>query len=212
MSHSKRKICLRKATRPLPSMGCADRDAPRKALSKPAAFVVLCKGLTLKTELTAERLRELLHYNPETGVFTWLVHRQRHRAGDVAGSKHSMGYIEMGVCGSSYLAHRLAWLYMTGAWPAGDVDHKNGQRSDNRFDNLRDVSKSVNLQNRQSAPSNSLSGLLGVSRSAARKERWTARIQGLNGRPIHLGSFDTPQEAHHAYLEMKRSMHEGCTI
>lgn len=173
---------------------------------------MLCKGLALKKELTADRLRELLHYDPETGVFTWLVHRQRHRAGDVAGSKHSMGYIEMGVCGASYLAHRLAWLYMTGSWPAGDVDHKNGQRSDNRFDNLRDVTKSVNLQNRQGATANNKSGLLGVSKSIAKCGRWFARIQDSTGKQKGLGSFGTPEEAHAAYLDAKRSMHEGCTI
>lgn len=192
-------------------MAEADRDATRRAFSKPAAFVVLTKGLTLKPELTAARLRELLHYDPETGIFTWLVHRQRHRAGNVAGSPHSAGYVEIGVDGESYLAHRLAWLYVHGAWPAGDVDHRNGVRRDNRIVNLRDVSKVVNLQNRQGAASNNRARLLGVSRSAAKRPSWFARIL-VDGRQKHLGSFGTPEAAHAAYLAAKRQLHEGCTL
>lgn len=165
----------------------------------------------MKQTLTAGRLRELLHYDPATGVFTWLVHRQRHRAGTVAGSPHSAGYIEIGVCGRSYLAHRLAWLYVHGEWPARDVDHRNGIKTDNRIDNLRDVTKVVNLQNRRGAAAGNVSGLLGVSKSAAKCGRWFARLQ-VNGRQKSLGSFDSPEAAHAAYLTAKRQLHEGCTL
>lgn len=173
---------------------------------------MLCKGLALKTELTAERLRELLHYDPETGLFTWLVHRQRNRAGTIAGSAHSMGYVEIGVSGSSYLAHRLAWLYVHGAWPVGDIDHINGNRSDNRISNLRDVTKVVNMQNRRAATTNNISGLMGVSKSSAKLPRWFSRIQDNSGKMRYLGTFETPDLAHAAYVNAKREMHEGCTI
>lgn len=210
MSHPRPRTCRRKATRPLPSMGCADRDAPRKALSKPAAFVVLCKGLTLKTELTAERLRELLHYNPETGVFTWLVHRFRHKAGSVAGSPESDGHTCIGVCGRNYRAHRLAWLYVHGHWPKQEIDHINGVRTDNRIANLRDVSRTVNSENLRSAKSNNTSGFLGIYLHK-KSGLWHASIK-VNGRKLSLKYHKTKEEAYAVYVEAKRRLHIGCVI
>jgi hypothetical protein len=104
--------------------------------------------------LTAERLRELLDYDPETGRFIW---RKDHptakhiKAGSVAGTKNGRGYWVIGVAGAKYVAHRLAWLYVTGEWPAHLVDHENGDRLDNRFANLREATDSQNNFNRGGA-------------------------------------------------------------
>jgi len=170
-----------------------------------------------KPELTAERLRELLHYDPETGVFTRACdslggHGTQviARKGDIAGGICSKwGYRKISVAGHSYRANRLAWLYVTGRWPEGQIDHWNGIRSDDRFDNLRDVSQAVNLQNRRTASPQSISGILGVSPS--KKGRWRAQIS-INNRNRFLGDFDNPQAAHEAYLTAKRKLHEGCTL
>ena len=88
--------------------------------------------------LTAARLRELLQYDPETGVFTRLVKTSNGiKVGDVAGTADARGYILIRVDGWLHLAHRLAWLHMTCEWPKGMIDHINGVRDDNRWSNLR---------------------------------------------------------------------------
>jgi len=160
--------------------------------------------------LTAERLRELLHYDPETGVFTWLVDRRPTiKAGDVAGCKNGIGYIVIKIDAVLYAAHRLAWLMMEQSWPTRNIDHINGIRNDNRWGNLRDAAQRINIQNRRSANANNKLGVLGVYKSR-RGEQFEASI--YSGRKIILGLFDTPEEAHQAYLEAKRKLHEGCTI
>lgn len=112
------------------------------------------------------------------------------------------GYLTVRIFGRSYKAHRLAWLYMTGAWPALDVDHKNGVHDDNRWDNLREVTMSVNQQNQRKAQRGNVVGLLGVS---AKRKKFSARIH-LNGKTILLGVHDTPEMAHAAYLKAKREI------
>ena len=162
-----------------------------------------------KTDLTAERLRELLHYDPETGIFTWLVHRPPIKAGAIAGGfVHS--YLRIRISGRAYGSHRLAWLYMTGEWPEEDIDHINGVKHDNRIKNLRNVSRLMNTQNQRRAQSHNTSGLLGVSRVESRN-KWVATIK-FAGKKRHIGYFRTPQEAHDAYIAAKRQLHEGCTI
>lgn len=155
--------------------------------------------------ITQERLKELLHYEPETGVFTWRVYRcARARAGDRAGSVNKkMGYRFINVDQGMYLAHRLAFFYMTGQWPSKDVDHLKGDRDDNRWEKLRELSRSGNMQNLQSAHRDSKTGFLGVVPS---KGRFAAQIRA-NGKNRHLGMFDSPEKAHHAYLEAKRLLH-----
>lgn len=165
---------------------------------------MLTKGLTLKTELTAARLRELLHYDPETGAFRWLIDRRRTKAGDIAGSRRRDGYVSISCAGSSYVAHRLAWLYMHGSWPELDVDHKDGDRANNAFDNLRQASDSQNAQNR-AVRIDSSSGIPGVGWHKG-KGRWQAKI-GVNGRRIFLGSFRTAEEACAAYMQAKERLH-----
>lgn len=160
----------------------------------------------MKTELTASRLRELLHFDPETGVFTHREPRQRVVVGSRAGGLGTNGYRKHRVLGLTVSEHKLAWLYVTGEWPKGQIDHLNGKRDDNRIANLRDVPLRLNRQNLRKAQGQV--GMLGVSKH---HERFRAEI-GLDYRRIRLGTFDTAEEAHQAYLTAKRQLHEGCTI
>ena len=165
----------------------------------------------MKAALTAERLREVLNYDPETGVFTWAKSRPHCRVGSVAGCLcKNIGYVKLRVDGHLWLAHRLAFLYMTGDWPSHEVDHINGARSDNRWANLRDVVSRVNKENMRSAYSNSQSGVIGVTWFRPAK-LWRAAIQ-VDKKPHHLGYRKTAEEAAQLYLEAKRKLHEGCTI
>ncbi len=99
--------------------------------------------------------RRLLNYDPETGYFYWKVSRGGRKAGTRAGSKNANGYLKIRIKGTDYRAHRLAWLFVTGDWPDHDIDHVNGNRLDNRFENLRDVTHAVNHRNRKMNPANS---------------------------------------------------------
>lgn len=159
--------------------------------------------------ISAERLRELIEYGPETGIFVWRVRRSGVTAGAVAGSPHSHGYQQIRVDGTIYLSHRLAWLHFYGVWPTGQIDHRDGDRANNRIANLRDVTRSVNGQNQRRAMSTNKScGLLGVN---SHQGRWRARIR-IDGKYRCLGLHDTPELAHDAYITAKRIYHEGCTI
>lgn len=162
--------------------------------------------------LTAERVRELLIYDPESGVFHWRVHMsKRVRAGSVAGSPGGVrGYLRISFDGKTHYAHRLAVLYMTGVAPDGEVDHRDGCPSNNRWANLRTADRSSNAQNLRRATARSSTGLLGASFDAERGQ-FIAQIQ-RRGKRKTLGRFDTAQEAHDAYLAAKREIHEGCTI
>lgn len=144
--------------------------------------------------LTAERVREALNYDPETGVFRWRYSHCSVKAGDIAGSPETKGYLRISVDGRRYKAHRLAWLHVHGAWPAKQLDHRNRVKSDNRIANLREAS---NLQNCANAirPKNNSVGFKGVSRSGG---RFVAGIK-RNYKRIHLGSFDAPELAAAAY-------------
>jgi hypothetical protein len=167
-----------------------------------------------KADLSAEQLRELLHYDPETGVFTWKVRPSIRvkRVGAVAGNIGAGGYavINLTKFGSPKKAHRLAWLYIHGKWPEADIDHINGDRLDNRIVNLRDVSRRINTENLRSARRHSKSGLLGAHWHEPFK-KWYSVITTDRKRKF-LGLFKTPEEAHQAYLAAKRKLHEGCTI
>lgn len=162
--------------------------------------------------ITAEELRERLHYDPETGLFTRRFAVRGHRVGSLAGSPNNKDYIVIRVHSKSYAAHRLAFLYMTGEFPSGQVDHINGIRQDNAFSNLRDVTGKVNAQNvRKATARNKTSGLLGVHRVYHYKKPFRATIR-VNKKVIDLGLFDTAEEGHAAYVEAKRKYHEGCTL
>lgn len=160
--------------------------------------------------LSAERLRALLNYEPETGAFHWINGRPGVARGSEAGCVCKNGYIYISVDGVKHLAHRLAWLYMTGQWPKGEIDHRNGERTDNRFSNIRDVSIRVNAENRWNPQGQTRSGRRGVSwHDHSRKWRVRINVRGVEHR---IGMFDTVEEASAAYVQAKRQMHEGCTI
>ncbi len=163
--------------------------------------------------LDASDVRRLLSYDSETGLFTRKVAtggRYGAKVGTVAGTPSDQGYVLISIKSKQYRAHRLAWLYVHGAWPASEIDHKNSIRSDNRLENLRDVPTGINAQNKRKAQSNSKTGLLGASWNAKDK-RFSARIK-TKGRYLSLGYHDTAQLAHAAYIDAKRRLHEGCTI
>ena len=144
-------------------------------------------------ELTAEKLRELLHYDPETGIFTRKVRTSpRVKAGDVAGSQGGGGYLNIMVGSRLHKAHRLAWLYVYGEWPKDKLDHINRNKTDNRISNLRDVSHKQNMQN-ASKRSDNTSGHPGVY-LVKRKSKWQAQIMH-NYKLIHLGYFSDREEA-----------------
>jgi hypothetical protein len=156
--------------------------------------------------LTAERLRELLDYDPETGVFTRRVDAgSRGKAGSVAGGYHSRGgYLEIGIDGRVYYSHRLAILYVTGEWPTAHVDHINNVKDDNRFANLREATKAQNATNSKRRSDNT-SGFKGVGYDP-RRRRWVARIR-YGGRTTCLGRFKTPDAAHAAYRAAAQELH-----
>jgi hypothetical protein len=157
------------------------------------------------TLISLERLKELLHYDPQTGIFTRNVRRGNNtKEGEICGSVDADGYLRMMLDGRVYRLQRLAWFYCYGVWPNGVVDHKNRVRDDNRIDNLRDVSQSVNMENQTNSRSARGTGFLGVT---VCQSKYQARIQ-KDGRPFFIGSFSTPEEASRAYWDAKKRLHE----
>jgi hypothetical protein len=150
--------------------------------------------------LTQERLKELLHYDHEIGIFT--------RGGVAAGSSRK-GYVVIRADGKKYPAHHLAWLWMTGGLPSSEIDHRNGVKADNKWRNLRSSTRSLNLQNQRCSRADNRTGFLGVSRYVDRG--FVARIK-LNGESRYLGTFSDARSAHAAYLQEKRRLHPACEI
>lgn len=160
--------------------------------------------------LTAERLRELFTYNPETGVFTNRISRSpRAMSGMVAGSRNEHGYLVIRIDWAIYKAHRLAWLYIYGVWPLGLLDHKNRIKDDNRIDNLRSADKTINGQNKIAAQANNKLGLLGVTLHF--DGHYRATIQHDN-KQRHIGLYDTAEEASAAYEKAKIELHAGAVF
>jgi hypothetical protein len=151
--------------------------------------------------LTVERLKELLHYDPATGVFTWRVSRGKVKAGSPAGYP-SLGYIKIKIDGKNHQAHRLAWFYMTDSWPEDEIDHRDLSKANNRWGNLRPATHAQNLANIP-ALKNNKSGSKGV---IARKGKWVARIR-VCGKQIWLGTHDSQSAAAAAYAAAAREHH-----
>lgn len=150
--------------------------------------------------ISQDTLKALLHYDPETGVFTWLYRRAGKgrngvRDGDIAGwldAHPSKGYRFIEIEHRVYKAANLAWLYMTGEWPAQPVDHKDRDRTNDRWANLRLCSKSQNGAN-MSLRRDNTSGVRGVNWNK-RQQKWHARLM-KNGESLHLGFFETLEDA-----------------
>lgn len=160
-------------------------------------------------------LLSLIHYNPATGVFRRYGvpngngRGKRPTARRADRLKDNSGYRRVFVDGQDYSASRLAFFYMTGRWPAFEIDHIDGRKGNNAWANLREVTRQQNQQNQRRAQrSNKASGLLGVRRNG---RGWAARI-GVDGKRISLGTFQTPEMAHAVYIDAKRSLHEGNTL
>lgn len=143
--------------------------------------------------ITQERLKELLDYDPETGVFVWKVRiGNRDSIGHVAGGIGGKGYPCIGIYGGQYRSHRLAFLWMTGELPTNEIDHINRERTDNRWKNLRAVTHKGNSRNMPMKSVNT-SGITGVS-WFKRDSTWRARIK-VDYESIHLGLFDSLLDA-----------------
>jgi len=158
-------------------------------------------------ELTQERLKELVNYNQETGDFTWLVRTSnRIKPGDIARCM-SHGYIRIGIDGKNYKAHRIAFIYMMGLMPL-EVDHINHKRDDNRWINLRAVTRTVNSQNK-SMQCNNTSGVTGVY-LCKKTEKWVSEIMA-NGVYKYLGRFIYKKNAEKARkkAEIKYNFHKN---
>lgn len=162
------------------------------------------------SNLTLERARQKINYDETTGILTWRINVGTIKAGTVAGNYMGRGYRQVCIDQRAYLVHRLAWFMFHGVWPDGDIDHINGIRDDNRIENLRDVSRSVNMQNQVRPHRENTSGYLGVCFNK-NLNKWDARIR-FAGVSRYIGSFETAEQAHEAYLFEKRRNHEGCTI
>lgn len=151
-----------------------------------------------------EELKRMFTYNPNTGDFVrnYGVKGNRGQKGEVAGGLTQQGYMHIRFMGKRHKAHRLAWLYMTGEWPKKDLDHVDGDNSNNRWTNLREATPAQNLAN--SRPWRvSQAGFRGVEKMAW-GNLWRARIT-IKGKVINLGSFPTPEDAAKAYSEAQRS-------
>lgn len=155
--------------------------------------------------LTADKARELLSYNAETGVLRWRKPIGSAKAGAVAGCIKRSGYCYIKIAGKGYFAHRLAWLITFGEWPKEQLDHRNGDCHDNRLANLREATCAENQQNLPPRGS-STSGHLGVTWCKG-SHKWQARIT-LHGHLEHLGYFDDPERAALAYREAKLRLHK----
>jgi hypothetical protein len=143
--------------------------------------------------LTQERLKELFHYDPETGVFTRLVRTSSQgNLGVIKNKLHIYGYLYVGIDGKAYRAHRLAWLYVHGRFPLGEIDHVNHDRADNKIANLREVTSQENSRNAAKGINNT-SGFVGVTWEKA-NSTWRSYIQ-VNRKRINLGSFQNKQDA-----------------
>lgn len=147
--------------------------------------------------LTHERLLKILRYEPETGCFYWLVCVYKPRlVGKKAGARRPDGYIQVAIDGVLHRAHRLAFFYMTGRWPAADIDHRDLVRSNNKWDNLREATSSQNKQN-IGLKKNNTSGIKGVYWNAA-AGKWAVEI--IKDKTKHrLGFFDCKEDAGTAY-------------
>ncbi len=154
-------------------------------------------------DIDSTLLREILNYDPETGLFTWKKRiADKTIIGKVAGCATDR-YVSIRIYGILYYAHRLVFTYIYGKCESPEIDHINGNKKDNRLSNLRLATTSQNKQNLCKPQSSNTTGYLGVSR---REKGFAAKIS-LLGNHKFIGLFETPEEAHQAYIEAKREFH-----
>jgi hypothetical protein len=156
-----------------------------------------------RARITQQRLQEVLHYDPNTGEFRWRQRLSRACQIDAVAGTVSLRYRCIRIDGRNYTAHQLAWLYVTGEWPSLLVDHRDGDPTNNRWDNLRLATRSENSANRRRNRNNK-SGFKGVIWDQ-RHGGWLARI-GKNRRTYYLGRYTTAEEAHAAYAAKAREL------
>lgn len=161
-------------------------------------------------QITADLVRRCLDHDATTGILRWRVaNSNRAPAGKIAGSKIKSGgmagRVAIGIFGKHYLVHRIIWLHFYGEWPRKNIDHIDGNPSNNRISNLRDVSQSVNMQNLKKANKSNKTGYLGVSR---KRNLYRAEIM-LDRKKFNIGTYKTPEEARAAYVSVKRRLHTG---
>ena len=168
---------------------------------------------TPKCNLTAEEARYFFDYDKETGNLIRIIASKNHphTLNKVAGSKWRNGRVIVSVPGGRrFQAHRLVWLWVYGEWPKYEIDHINGNPSDNRIENLRDVTRSVNGENQRAAMVDSRSGILGATWVESR-QRYHVAIKA-KGKHYFIGSFKDQDQARDAYVTAKRKLHEGNTL
>ena len=162
----------------------------------------MSKSIKLRTDLTQAQLKSQLFYDPIVGIFIRRsVNTPAIKLGSIAGGINVHGYVTISVLGKLYLAHRLAWLYMTGKWPEADIDHKNGVRTDNRWSNIRKATRSQNLQN-TAVRSDNTSGIKGVS-WCKKTNKWRAYIQ-VNKKTVIIDYFTNRDDAARARKEAEQ--------
>lgn len=157
--------------------------------------------------LTQSRLKELFHYDPETGIFTRIKLAGGQKSGVIPKCLDDWGYLRFRVDRNKYRAQRLAWLYVYGVWPTHFIDHINGNPLDNRIANLRDVTNQANSQNCKGATKISKTGVRGVHFHKA-SQKYGAQIN-VSGKKIWLGSFVSHIDASIAYTEARKKYHIG---
>jgi len=159
----------------------------------------------MKPHITLERLKELAQYDPATGIFTLKKYRlgTTRKVGDELGSKTKSGYLEACFDQRTYYLHRLAYFYMTGKIPKY-IDHINGNKTDNRWDNLRSVTQQQNMENVKKVRPDNTTGYRGVHKWGG---KYRAKIV-VNKKQIHLGTFSTAEEAAEAYNAARPSFHK----
>jgi hypothetical protein len=153
------------------------------------------------TDITQDYLKEILDYEPKTGVFVWRSCARPDKTGRKAGWFDAHGYNRIMINNKAYVAHRLAWLYVTGNWPKEYIDHINNNPADNRFCNLREATPRQNSAN-QGIRKRNLAGYKGVIKH---RLKWKAQFTH-NYQTIYLGLFDTPEQAHAAYSEAAQQL------
>lgn len=170
-----------------------------RAKDRDAVVAEMLHGAANKPDLTAEYLRAVIHYDPEAGTFT------RRETGEECTSGHGAGYRTVSVAGRLYLAHRIAWLYVKGVWPDGQLDHRDRDRANNRFKNLRPATNQQNCWN-MGPQRNNTTGVRGVHRES-RTGKYCATMR-IEGKTRYLGRFETLEAAAQAYRAAEKE-HRG---